>query len=399
VTGFTTPPDITWPQATTLAPADRYLQPQVVADLERKMVFIGGPRQVGKTSLARRLLAHPGGELNYDVAPQREAILKRQLPAGDLWFFDEIHKFRGWRNYLKGLYDQHGSARAIGSAQVPRQRILVTGSARLDLYRFGGDSLQGRYFYLRLHPFSVAELGGHGDALPALLALGGFPEPFTSGSQAFARRWALAYRERLIREEVTSLEVVSDLGKLELLALTLPGRVGSPLSLNSLREDLQVSQPTVARWCDVLERVYGIFRLAPFGAPKLRAVKKERKHYHCDWSVVAEPGPRFENLIASHLLKWVEYQADAHGRALELRYFRDIDGRECDFVIVENAASPIAFVECKLGDDAPGKGLKYLKARFPSVPAWQVSAHGSRDYVSAEGIRVAPAARLLRDLI
>ena len=404
MTGFATPPDITWPQAPALAPADRYLQAQVLADLERKMVFIGGPRQVGKTSVARRLLSHDGGELNYDVAPHREAILKRQLPAGDLWFFDGIDKYRGWRNYLKGLYDQHGSARGAGArasaaGKGPRQRILVTGSARLDLYRFGGDSLQGRYFYLRLHPFSVAELGGHKDALPALLALGGFPEPFTNGSQSFARRWALSYRERLIREEVTSLENVSDLGKLELLALTLPSRVGSPLSLNSLREDLQASQPTVARRCDVLERVYGIFRVPPFGAPRLRAVKKERKHYHCDWSVVAEPGPRFENLIASHLLKWVEYQADTQGRALELRYFRDIDGRECDFVIVENMLAPIAFVECKLADDAPGKGLKYLKARFPDVPAWQVSAHGSRDYKSAEGIRVAPAAKLLRDLI
>jgi uncharacterized protein len=372
-----------------LAPAERYLQAQVLQDLQLKMVFIGGPRQVGKTSLARRLLSSPAAELNYDVAPQREAILRRQLPPGDLWFFDEIHKYRSWRNYLKGLFDQHGAA----------QRILVTGSARLDMYRFGGDSLQGRYFYLRLHPFSVAELGGHADALPALLALGGFPEPFARGSQTFARRWAQSYRERLIREEVTSLENVSDLGKLELLALTLPERVGSPLSLNALREDLQVSQPTAARWVDVLERVYGIFRLPPFGAPRLRAVKKERKHYHCDWSVVNDPGARFENLVASHLLKWVEYLADTQGRSLELRYFRDTDGREVDFVVVESGRLPIAFVECKLGDDAPSKGLRYLKARFPAAAAWQVSAHGARDYQSPEGIRVAPAHKLLRDLV
>lgn len=386
---FSTPPDILWPQGSVLAPADRYLQPQVLKDLQRKMVFIGGPRQVGKTSLARRLLPTPGAELNFDVAPQREAILRRQLPPGDFWFFDEIHKYRGWRNYLKGLFD----------ARSATQRILVTGSARLDLYQFGGDSLQGRYFYLRLHPFSLAELGGHADAVPTLLALGGFPEPLASGSQQFARRWAQHYRERLIREEVTSLENVSDLGRLELLALTLPERVGSPLSLNSLREDLQVSQPTVARWVDVLERVYGIFRLPPFGAPRLRAVKKERKHYHCDWSVVAEPGARFENLVASHLLKWVEFQVDTQCRALELRYFRDTDGREVDFVIVESGRTPIALVECKLGDDAPTKGLRYLKARFPQAAAWQVSAHGTRDYQSAEGIRVAPAARLLRDLV
>ena len=372
----------------TIAPAVRYLQPRVAADLADKMVFIGGPRQVGKTSLARSLLPAPGSELNYDIAAHRRAILRRELPPGDLWFFDEIHKYRGWRNYLKGLVDEHGR----------RQRILVTGSARLDLYRFGGDSLQGRYFYLRLHPFSLAELGGHADALPALLALGGFPEPFLSGSERFARRWSLAYRERLVREEISSLESVSDLGRLELLAGALPDRVGSPLSLNALRADLQVSHQTVSRWADMLERVYGIFRLMPFGTPRLRAVKKERKHYHYDWSVVPAPGARFENLVASHLLKWVEFQIDTEGRDLELRYFRDIDGREVDFVVTEHRL-PIAFIECKLGDDAVAPGLKYLLARFPKVIAWQISAHGVRDFVSAEGVRVAPAARLLRELV
>ena len=372
----------------TTEPAARYLAPQAAEDLRSKMVFIGGPRQVGKTSLARALLPSPAAELNYDIAGHRQAILRRELPPGDFWFFDEIHKYRGWRNYLKGLVDEHGRTR----------RILVTGSARLDLYRFGGDSLQGRYFYLRLHPFSVAELGGHADTLPSLLALGGFPEPLLSGSERFARRWSLAYRERLVREEIASLETVSDLGRIELLAGALPQRVGSPLSLNALREDLQVSHQTVARWTDMLERVYGIFRLAPFGAPKLRAVKKERKHYHYDWSVVNELGPRFENLVASHLLKWAEFQIDTEGRDLELRYFRDIDGREVDFVLTEGRA-PIAFVECKLSDDGVTPGMKYLKARFPQVIAWQISAHGVRDYVSAEGVRVAPAVRLLRELI
>jgi predicted AAA+ superfamily ATPase len=222
---------------------------------------LGGPRQVGKTSLARALLPDPAAELSWDVPAQRRAILARELPPGDFWFFDEIHKYKGWRNYLEGLVDEVG----------PRQRILVTGSARLDLYRFGGDSLQGRYFYLRLHPFSVAELGGHADTVPALLALGGFPEPFLSGSERFARRWSLAYRERLVREEVTALESISDLGKLELLAQSLPERVGSPLSINALREDLQLSHATVARWVDVLERVYGIFRVAPFGAEVARS--------------------------------------------------------------------------------------------------------------------------------
>lgn len=366
----------------------RYLQPHVESDLARKMVFVGGPRQVGKTWLGRAVINDARAYLNYDVAPHRAAILRHELPPTGAWFFDEIHKYRAWRNYLKGVYDQFG----------PRQRILVTGSARLDFYRFGGDSLQGRYFYLRLHPLSYAELAGaSANDLSDLLALSGFPEPFLGGSEKEARRWSLVYRERLVREEVTALETVSDLGKLELLTLALPDRVGSPLSINALREDLQVSHPTVSRWLDILERVYGIFRVAPFGAPRLRAVRKERKHYHFDWSVVPEPAARFENLIASHLLKWAEYQVDTQGRPVELRYFRDIDGREVDFVLVQSG-EPIGFVECKLADAPLSAGLRYLVERFPRVPAWQISLGGKKDYVSAEGVRVCPAHILLGQL-
>jgi hypothetical protein len=374
--------------ATPRAVPPRYLRAAVAEDLARKMVFIGGPRQVGKTSLARSLLGGSAAEFNYDVAPQREALIRRELPEVDTWFFDEIHKYRGWRNYLKGLVDQFGA----------RRRILVTGSARLDLYRYGGDSLQGRYFHFRLHPLSVAELGGGGAAFADLMAYGGFPEPFLRGSDRFSRRWSAAYRDRLVREEVTGLERVSDLDKLHLLAMTLPARVGSPLSLNALREDLQVAHATLTRWVDVLERLYGIFRVAPFGAQRLRAVRKERKHYHYDWSVVPEPAARFENLVASHLLKWVEYQIDAEGRALELRYFRDRAGREVDFVITE-AGVPISFIECKLGDAPVSPALRYLHASHPQVAAWQISANGARDYVDAGGVRVAPAARCLADLV
>jgi hypothetical protein len=366
----------------------RYLQSQVESDLGRKMVFVGGPRQVGKTWLGKAVIRDSRAHLNYDITEHRASILRRELPPTGAWFFDEIHKYRGWRNYLKGLYDQYG----------PKQRILVTGSARLDLYRFGGDSLQGRYYYLRLHPLSFAELGGAtGGDLGDLLALSGFPEPFFGASAAEARRWSLHYGERLVREEVAALESVSDLGKLELLMLALPQRVGSPLSINSLREDLQVAHPTLSRWLDILERVYAIFRVLPYGAPRLQAVKKERKHYHFDWTLVAEPGARFENLVASHLLKWANYQVDTQGHRVELRYFRDVHGREVDFVLVHDG-KPAGFVECKSGDAPVSGGLRYLTARFPGVPAWQVSAAGKKDYVSAEGIRVCPAHVLLRQL-
>jgi uncharacterized protein len=367
----------------------RYLRPQIERDLTRKMVFVAGPRQVGKTTLAKSLPGAEAGYLSWDVAEDRERILRRRLPPAPLWVFDELHKYRSWRNYLKGLYD----------SRPPRQQILVTGSARLDFYRFGGDSLQGRYHLLRLHPLSVAELriATPGDLQP-LLHLGGFPEPYFGGSDVEARRWSRDHRTRLIREDITSLERVQDLGNLELLMLRLPELVGSPLSVNAVREDLQVAHRTVASWLDILERLYAVFRLSPFGAPRIRAVKKEQKHYHWDWSQVPDLPARFENLVASHLLKWAHHQQDTEGRDVEVRYFRDTDGREVDFVIVERR-TPQLLVECKWNDVEVDRGLRYLKARFPTCNAWQLSAVGTRDYVTPDGIRVAPATVLLSSLV
>jgi len=370
---------------TTGRAVPRYLAPQLRRDLERKMVFVGGPRQVGKTTLARALLAGGPGYLNWDVAEHRERILRSELPAGPLWVFDELHKYRSWRNYLKGLYDHPGRSR----------KILVTGSARLDFYRFGGDSLQGRYHYLRLHPFSAAELKLRTRAdFRQLLELGGFPEPFLSGSKVEARRWSRENRTRLVREDVAALERIQDLGNLELLVLRLPELVGSPLSVNALREDLQVSHKAVSGWLDALERMYAVFRLPPFGPSRVRAVKKERKHYHFDWSVVPSAPARFENLVAAHLLKWTHLLQDAQGRDVELRYFRDVFGREVDFVLMEGGR-PILAVEAKWAEPVVSPGLRYLKGRFSALEAWQVSAEGRKDYVSREGIRVAPALELL----
>jgi hypothetical protein len=372
-----------------MAAFERYLAAQVRRDLVRKMVFVAGPRQVGKTTLARSLRGADKGYLSWDIAEHRERILRRELPAAKLWVFDELHKYRRWRNYLKGLFD----GRRAG------QQILVTGSARLDFYRFGGDSLQGRYHLLRLHPLSVAELGLETSKdLQQLLTLGGFPEPFFSGSETEARRWSREHRTLLVREEVATLERVQDLGHLELLMLRLPELVGSPLSINAVREDLQVSHKTVANWLRILERLYAVYRVSPFGSPRIRAVKKEQKHYHWDWSVVQEPSLRFENLVAGHLLKWAHHEQDAKGRDVDLRYFRDTDRREVDFVIVEGR-TPQLLVECKWADVEVDRGLRYLKARFPKCDAWQVSAVGAKDYVTPEGIRVAPAITLLRTLV
>lgn len=354
------------------------------------MVFLAGPRQVGKTTLAKHLLGKAQeGYLNWDIDIHREKILTKVLPGTKLWVFDEIHKFRKWRNYLKGLFDQFHESK----------RILVTGSAKLDFYRRGGDSLQGRYHFLRLHPFSFKELGMVTQKdFSDLLKLGGFPEPFFSGSEIQAKRWSREYRTLLIREEVTSLEQVQDLGQLELLYLRLPKLIGSPLSINSLREDLQVSHRAVSNWLNIFERLYGIFRLSPFGAPKIRAVKKEQKHYHMDWTLASENGQKFENLVAVHLLKWVHYQQDCFGRELDLRYFRDIDKREVDFVVTEDE-KPLLAVECKFSDTNVSDSLRYFKIRFPQCRSVQVVASGKTSFITNEKIEIIPAIQFLAELI
>lgn len=353
------------------------------------MVFVAGPRQVGKTTLAKSLQGAEEGYLSWDIPEQREAILRRELPDAPLLVFDEIHKYRGWRNFLKGLFDRWGNTR----------QILVVGSARLDAYRFGGDSLQGRYHFLRLHPFSIAELRITTEQdLMDLLRFSGFPEPFLGASETDARRWSREYRNRLIYEDLRSLETVVNLGDLELLSLRLPELVGAPLSVNAIREDLQVSHATVSNWLDILERLYAIVRLSPFGAPKIRAVKKAQKHYHYDWSLVPEMSKRFENLVAMHMLKWVHFKQDSEGLDYELRFFRDIDGRKVDFLITENRR-PVLLVEAKWSDEPVSKGLRYLKTRFPEAEAYQISAVGQKDYRSPDGIRVCRALEFLRDLV
>ncbi len=367
----------------------RYIHDQVCKDLEKKMVFISGPRQVGKTTLALSLLKTKVSYLNWDIPAHREAILKRELPTTNFWCFDEIHKYRNWRDYLKGVYDEFHES----------HQILVTGSARLDMLRKSGDSLQGRYHHIRLHPLTVKELDlTTQDEFLKLLSLGGFPEPYFSGSEIEAKRWSTNYRSLLVNQESPAIESISDLSKLELLSLRLPELVGSPLSLNALREDLQIAHKTVSRWIDIFENIYMVFRLAPLGSHLIRAVKKEQKHYHYDWTLVSDMPARFENLVASHLLKWVHYRRDFFGENIELRYFRDTDKREVDFCIVKDLR-PEIFVECKWADGSTSSHLHYLRKKFPEAEYFQVSATGKKQFIEKNGITHIPAVEFLRRFV
>ena len=363
----------------------RYLAAAVQDDLHRKMVFLGGPRQVGKTTLALSLLGtedsrHPA-YLNWDDPLVRPGLSRGQLPPGqELVVLDEIHKFPRWRNLIKGLHD--GQGRAVS--------FLVTGSARLDHYRRGGDSLQGRYHYHRLHPFSPGELGSGAASqadVDALMQFGGFPEPFLSASTRLWRRWQRERLARVVYEDLRDLESVREVGLVELLVDALPDRVGSPLSIRSLCEDLGVAHATVARWLGILEALYVCFRIAPFGAPRIRAVKKEAKLYLWDWSAVPGRGERFENLVACQLLKHCHHLEDTQGYRMELRFIRDTDRREVDFVVIRDG-TPVFAVECKSGQKSPSRAIEYFRQRTPIADFYQVHL-GERDYLSG-GTRVLP---------
>lgn len=347
----------------------RSLEPVVTRVLPRKMAFIGGPRQVGKTTLALSLIGKSADEthpayFNWDDPRAAARVRNLELPPGEpLLVFDEIHKFARWRNLVKGIYDTEKS----------RRRIVVTGSARLDYYRKGGDSLANRYRYFRLHPFSLGELASAPakSDLDTLLRFGGFPEPFLLQDEREHRIWQRDRIARVVRDDLRDLEQVREISLVEQLVDLLPARVGSPLSIKSLREDLQVDHKTVERWLTILENLYLCFRIAPFGPPKVRAVKKERKLYLWDWSMAPDGGPRFENLVASQLLKYCHFVEDTEGHAMELRFLRDTDKREVDFVVLKNR-KPIFAVECKTGERSVSPAIRYFAERTPIPRFYQV---------------------------
>ena len=373
---------------------ERAIKSWVERDLAEKMVFVGGPRQVGKTTLAVSFL--PGGTesdpcyLNWDHPGTRKLLLGGGLPGGDgVVVFDEIHKYKGWRNLVKGFYDTNKS----------RRKFLVTGSARLDHDRKGGDSLQGRYHYHRLHPFSFLELGtgAGGDGLAHLMRFGGFPEPFLKAGERHWKRWQREHLSRVVREDLLSLEQVREVGQVELLAQMLPDRVGSPLSVNNLRGDLEVSFETADRWIQILENLYFCFRISPFGLPKLRAMKKERKLYLWDWSVCGDEAARFENLVAANLLKYCHHLEDTAGEQMELRFIRDSVGREVDFVVLKNR-KPVFAVECKLGERGLSSQIAYFAERTAIPKFYQVHLGTADVEFAAHRARVMPFARFVEVL-
>jgi hypothetical protein len=370
----------------------RYINDSVDEDLKNKMVFVGGPRQVGKTTFALTFLPgldekHPA-YLNWDDILTRSSLLRGELPPNeDIIVLDEIHKYARWRNLVKGFYD----------TKKTDVSFIITGSARLDYYSKGGDSLQGRYHYYRLHPFSIQEVNTNPSVsdVQGLLKFGGFPEPFLRADEKFWRRWQRERLRRVIYEDIRDLENIKEISLLELLAEEIPNRVGAPLSVKNLKELLQVAHETVERWLKIFERMYYCYRIPPYGPSKVRAVKKEQKLYLWDWSIVPDSGPRFENFVASQLLKYCHFMEDTEGFRMDLRFIRDTDKREIDFVVLREGR-PMFAVECKSGEKNINPSLFYFMKRT-SIPRYYQVHEGNRDY-EKNGVRVLPVHTFCKEL-
>ena len=368
----------------------RRIEEIIKNDLKKKMVLLAGPRQCGKTTLSEKLLKEiPGSYYNWDIDLHKKKIRNSEFDlTSKLWVFDEVHKYKYWRNWLKGTYDLYKD----------KHKILVTGSAKLDIYSRGGDSMQGRYFFHRLHPFTLSEvmgikahdymkkindlefeikLSGAKNLLEELLLFGGFPEPFCSKSLEEASRWRLTYGSRLIREDIRDLEKIFDLDKMEILYEHLPKTIGSVLSINSLREDLEVNFRTVSNWIDIFERNYVCFRVFPFGSKKIKAVKKEKKLYFWDWAHVDKTPNRLENLVAMHLLRLCHWLSDVKGEKAELRYFRDIRGHEVDFIVLIKG-EPWFALEVKESEQDLDSNLKFFLERTKVPYGFQIHLNGGK---------------------
>ena len=351
----------------------RYLDDLISRDLVKKMVFVTGPRQVGKTTLSRMLLTGtPGQYLNYDVADDRAVILGAHWsPQSRLLVLDEIHKMAGWKPWLKGVVD----------GKPKQQQLLVTGSARLDTFRQAGESLAGRFFAWRLHPISVREWCAQTGATPAdalthLLARGGFPEPCLAESDDEAQRWRRQYFDGLIRNDVLEFSRLYELTAMRLFTELLRQRVGSPLSLASMARDLNVSPITLKRYLEILEVLYIVFVVRPWHHNIARATLQAPKVYFFDTGLVqGDEGVRFENAVACHLLKHLHWQQDAQGKEVDLHYIRTKDGAEVDFCLSHKAPAGDTLthlIKCKLADSKPHRALARFADQWAGAQAVQV---------------------------
>jgi len=379
----------------------RNIKESIEKDLQQKFVFLSGSRQVGKTTLAREIIGKKNGTyLLYDDDDDRRKILEKEYIT-KLWVcLDEFHKFQRWKSHIKGVFDKYHE----------NLHLILTGSARLDVFQKSGDSLFGRYYLYHLHPLTCGELSLP-DKLPKignifnfhspisatddLLKFSGFPEPFCKQSVREHRRWSNARKNLLIREDLRELTQVKLITLVEQLMLLLPERIGSLFSYRSLSEDLKVASPTVKNWMDIFQKLFIIYSITPYTKKIIRSIQKQPKFFLYDWSQITDEGHKFENFIASHLWKASQLWTDLGEGNIDLHFLRDRMGREVDFVVLKDR-KPWLLVEVKLAETSVDSNLKYFCNRL-NVPGIQVI--NRQNYIKEHGnITVVSADRWLANL-
>jgi len=361
----------------------RYLENHLKQSLSQKIVLLSGPRQCGKTTVSKQLYKE-FDYLNFDAAEDRLAIKDKSWDRDKtLIIFDELHKMRDWKRWIKGVYDKEGI----------KPHLIVTGSAKLDTYRKVGDSLAGRYFPFRLYPFDLKEVAHYDPNLSAeeifntMWHCGGFPEPFLKGSETYYKRWRRTHLDIILRQDLIDIYAVRDIKSIETLVQLLKNRVGSGISYANLARDLERDINTIKRWLIMLENLYVIFRVIPYSKNVARSLLKEPKFYFYDIAQVEEEGARLENLVALSLLKELHYLEDTEGVSGNLHYLRTKDGKEIDFLICLDA-KPALMIEVKNSEDNLSPAFNHFLPALKTPKAIQIVRHCKREKTFENGVEI-----------
>lgn len=372
----------------------RYLVAPIKEWIDKKMILLMGPRQVGKTTLAK-VLDKNYAYYNYDVKRDLK-IFKNQDwdKSKHLVIFDELHKMKKWKLWLKGIYDD-------GLTQ--NQNFLVTGSARLDVAKKMGDSLAGRFFSFRMNPLDLKELKKSGtgklkENYEKLISVSGFPEPFFEGTERFYNLWKKTHSDLILKQDMISLELIHDIDGLEMLIEMLASRVGSTISCNSVAEDLQRDDKTVRRWLDLLERMYIVFRVSPYSKGIVRSLKKSGKYYFYDCArVEGSEAQKLENLVALSLKKEIEFQEDSNGIGGQLYFIQTRDKKEIDFVVIQKNKKT-RLIEVKLSEEHPSKNFHFFQDLFKDSKSFQLVKNLDKEFLYKSGIHVVSALDYLENI-
>lgn len=370
---------------------ERYLKNCIFNDLDKKPVILSGPRQSGKTYLSKDF-EDSYDYLNFDITADRKRLIKLDWSnEKKIIIFDEIHKMKKWKNWLKGVID----------SRPPTQKYLVTGSSRLNTYKKVGDSLAGRYFNFRLYPMDpkeIANLESKDENLVSQLSplqllnrfleRSGFPEPFLSDEEGFYHRWQQTHSETILKQDILETQNLRSIKQLETLALLLTEKVGSTLSFNSLREDLGTDDKTVKRWVQILEDNFMIFRIPPFSTKSMTTgIRKANKVYFFDYVRVEDSAARLENLVALSLLKEVHFQQDALGKVYGLFFMKDKSQKEIDFLITHNR-KPYLVIEVKESENQVSDNFKYFNKHLAGIRKIQLVKNLKSEYQNKDGVSV-----------